>query len=236
MTKTQTSHSDIARDLDTATLRWGWRVCRSDRTSRGGYTWPQPGQWAVADAPTEHDDPCPRHDGDGLCAALTWDGAASGGLPVGTVLLLAWAPNDEIARDSDKARLRRAWVAAEVPVSALAGPGAYLAGAYLYGANLAGARMRGAYLRRADLRGADLADADLAGADLAGAYLNGADLRRADLRRADLLQADLRRADLTGADLTGAVLAGADLTDALYDAATVWPDGVDPVQRGAVMG
>ena len=41
-------------------------------------------------------------------------------------------------------------------------------------------------------------------------------------------------ADLSGANLSAANLRRADLTGALYDNGTVWPEGFDPEAAGAV--
>jgi uncharacterized protein YjbI with pentapeptide repeats len=46
---------------------------------------------------------------------------------------------------------------------------------------------------------------------------------------------DLSDADLRGVDLSGANLDGAHLFGARYDAHTRWPEGFDPVKRGAIL-
>ena len=43
-----------------------------------------------------------------------------------------------------------------------------------------------------------------------------------------------RYANLGQADLQAAVLTGADLTGAVTDGHTVWPDGFDPVAAGVI--
>jgi hypothetical protein len=93
------------------------------------------------------------------------------------------------------------------------------------------------------LAGAALGDAALSGADLHHAALRGASFLRADLHLADLNGADLRETDLRGANCRGADLRGADLREArlyktdlrqaLYDTATRWPAGFDPLTCGA---
>ncbi len=80
-----------------------------------------------------------------------------------------------------------------------------------------------------NLTGVELNEACLAGFDLRHTDLHGASLRGTDLR-----DANLSGANLSGADLTHASLGGARLCGALYDAATIWPSGVDPSTLGAV--
>ena len=186
--------------------RWGIKSTRPDLTTRGGYQWPYPGGVAECD-PTKiiasNRDAFPEAEGDGLCAALTWWGMASGGFPARTLLLVAWASGDELSDlDPHKVRVSRVHVVALVDGERLLrekGAGANLAFANLTGANLAGANLTGADLTGANLRGANLTGANLTGANLTGANLAGA----------DLTGADLTGANLTGANLTGANLAGA---------------------------
>jgi uncharacterized protein YjbI with pentapeptide repeats len=59
-------------------------------------------------------------------------------------------------------------------------------------------------------------------------------MRNANLEGVDLSDTDLSWAYLYGAKLTGANLTGADLRSAMYDNATEWPEGFDPVAAGAV--
>lgn len=86
----------------------------------------------------------------------------------------------------------------------------------------------------ADLSGARLAGAVLPGSKLAKVNLKGADLSRADLTHAVLAGADLQGAKLQGANLTAADLANVNLTGALYDSQTRWPQGFVPAQHGAL--
>jgi len=94
-------------------------------------------------------------------------------------------------------------------------------------------------LRQLDLREAQLADARMAYADFRGATLEGANLARADLYRAHLTttrldNADLREAMLNAADLENAILHEADVSGALYNGLTQWPNDFDPTAHGAV--
>jgi hypothetical protein len=112
-------------------------------------------------------------------------------------------------------------------------------GADLAGADLITADLTRANLKRANLRGACLIHARCDGADLRGAYLRGADCRDMRLDGADLQGADLRGANFHEATVDdfkwgATVSSGAILTGAIYDARTVWPDGFDPRQYGAV--
>jgi uncharacterized protein YjbI with pentapeptide repeats len=110
--------------------------------------------------------------------------------------------------------------------------------------DLSGRDMSGLYLGacnflRANLKGTNLSGANLSGAYLAWAYLSEATLKDADLGDADLAGAGLEGADLSGANLCGTNLTRADLTSvtldgARYDFRTVWPEGFEPNDSGAV--
>jgi uncharacterized protein YjbI with pentapeptide repeats len=104
----------------------------------------------------------------------------------------------------------------------------------LWGANLEGARLYGANLEGAALKGANLKDAGLTGANLKDAGLHSAVLSGADLTGSNLEGAGLEGANLEGANLQGANLRGAVLLNALYDEATIWPNGFDVAAQGAV--
>jgi hypothetical protein len=58
-------------------------------------------------------------------------------------------------------------------------------------------------------------------------------LERIDFRRADLREANFSDSWIRGCDFRGANLAHADFTAAIYDEATRWPEGFDPVEHGA---
>ena len=246
-------------------LRLGWRAVHPDLRSRDGYRYPFPGQWADAGGPIlGHTDACPRAAGDGLCVAKTWRGAASGGIPATTVLLVGYDQADVYGEDDNKVRVGAMLVLDVVDVAAMARRGhlgganlggadlggADLWGADLWGADLGGANLGGANLRVADLRvanlgganlgganlgGADLWGADLGGADLGGANLGGADLGGANLGGANLGGANLGGANLGGANLGSANLGGANLRVARSNRFTVWPTGFNPAARGVVV-
>lgn len=158
-------------------MREGWKVVRPDFTTRNGYRWPFPGNWAECPPGTEFTtiDPCPAFEGDGLCVAKTWRGAASGGYPAVTALLLAYHQADVLGEDPNKLRVKRALVVDVYDPQALIRDG------WCTGADLAGANLAWAYLARANLAGANLAGAYLAWANLAGANLAWANLAGADL-------------------------------------------------------
>jgi uncharacterized protein YjbI with pentapeptide repeats len=127
--------------------------------------------------------------------------------------------------------------AADLEGASLRGAGLLLANlndTVLWGANVEGARLYGANLEGAALKGANLKDAGLTGANLKDAGLHGAVLTGADLTGANLEGAGLEGAHLEGANLQGANLRGAVLLNALYDEATIWPNGVDVAAQGAV--
>jgi hypothetical protein len=138
----------------------GWRVVHADWTSSHGFRWPFPGGLAVADAPiATNTGPCPKAEGDGLCIARTWKGAASGDIPAHTVLIVAYDQADVLGSDDHKVRVRQARVLDVWDAYALVR-------AHGQGADLRRANLRGADLEGADLRGANLLDADLRGANL----------------------------------------------------------------------
>ena len=140
-------------------LTLGFRATRPDLMSRNGFRWPWPGQWAEAATPKDECGigyACPAWDGDGLSVALDWQGAASGGLPATTCLVVAYDRADVLGSDDHKVRVHRAKVLDIINLSR-------------------------ADLSRADLYGANLYRANLSRADLSGAYLYGANLSRADL-------------------------------------------------------
>lgn len=91
-------------------LLWAWRVVRPDFRSRGDFRWPFPGNWAEASGPFTNGAPCPSQEGDGVCLAKTWAGAASGDIPARTVLVCGYFANDVLGENEDKIRVRRAFV------------------------------------------------------------------------------------------------------------------------------
>lgn len=98
-----------------------------------------------------------------------------------------------------------------------------LLGAWLPGSDLDGGRFQHTRLKGANLEGASMRKTDLTSANLRDATLARTDLTDAILREADLRQASLAEAKLDGVDLTGAI----------FDYITIWPDGFDPVAAGA---
>ena len=156
--------------LPAGELEYGLRQGRSNFVSSHDFRWPFPGRWAKASGPfTTSADPCPAHEGDGLCVGQSWSGMASGGAPADVVLLVAWRHADVLARSSEKIRVKRAFVVDAFTVFELLDERKSDELANLYGANLYGADLYGA-----DLRGANLYGANLRGANLYGANLRGA--------------------------------------------------------------
>lgn len=194
----------------------GWKAVKPDLSTRNGVRY-WPGTVVETDGGEGGFmyDECPRWNGDGLCIARTFEGAASSRIPLGSVAVVAYRAEDVLYDGPHKIRVKKLrvvdiWNCPELLVDG--GRGADLRGANLRGANLCQANLCGANLRGADLRGANLRRADLGGADL-----RGADLRSANLGWANLYGADLCRADLGGAILYGADLRGADLHGAKID-------------------
>ena len=136
----------------------GFKITRTDGTTHGGYRWPlpMPGERIRVEAtnPTEHNGPCPRHDGDGLCVALTAFGASSEGVGLASCigLELEYDEADVLASDGSKCRVRAVDVFGVFDVLAVIRAGWAKA------------------LSEADLRWANLRWADLSRADLSGAY------------------------------------------------------------------
>ena len=226
------------RTLPEGTDSWAVRSVHPDLRSSRGYRWPFPGQWAEASGPFFRDNKsgCPDAVGDGICAATTWFGMASGGIPAVALLLVAYNSDDVLGTEEyGKLRARRFYVVdlvdganlvrrhgAEANLRYADLRGANLAGANLTYANLRGADLKGTNLRGADLKGANLTGANLTYADLRGANLKGANLAGANLTGANLTYADLRGADLKGANLAGANLTYADLRGADLRYANLW--------------
>ena len=193
-------------------LKLAWRSVHPDLRSSHDYRWPLPGNWAVPNsvsgagkAEYTRGDPCPQFDGDGLCLALTFSGAASGGIPAITGLICGYREKDMLGTDTTKLRVSQTLVVDLIDIPAIGRTGS------LYRADLSGANLIGANLIEGDLTGANLSRDNLYRADLSGAYLSEANLSRANLYRADLSRADLSMADLSGANLSGANLSGANL-------------------------
>ena len=136
--------------------RQAWRAVHPDLRSSRGFRWPFPGGEAVAPLPDGMEftrGACPTFVGDGLCLAKTWRGAASGGIPAITCLLVEVDDADVLGEDDDKLRVSRCRV-----LDVFDGP----------------ALLRDGWGAGADLTGANLARANLARANLSGAYLDGA--------------------------------------------------------------
>jgi len=118
----------------------------------------------------------------------------------------------------------------------------------LQGASLGNANLSNADLRETDLRGASLANiratstqfkgANLSGASLIAADLEWAQLDAVNLQNANLFAAsiyettNLAQADLRGTDFSYVDLKDIDLSEAIYDETTVWPDGFEPTASG----
>jgi hypothetical protein len=223
------------RELPEGYDQWAIRTVRPDLRSRNDYRYPFPGKVAKAAGPfSEGRDECPSHDGDGICAATTWRGMASGGATASTLLLVAYKEKHVLggSRSGGKLRLRRFLVVDVIDGLDLlrkSGKGADLSGANLSYANLSYVNLCGANLRGAYLSGADLSYADLRGASLSGAYLCGANLRGAYLSGANFSYANLLGASLSGAYLCGASLSGANLRGADLSGARDCAWVADPV-------
>ena len=92
-------------------MEWGWKAVRADLTSLRQFQYPARG-WACGDFDVRRSNhgPCPTAAGDGLCVALTFKGAASGGISAHTGLVVGYYPEDVLGADIDKVRVRRLYV------------------------------------------------------------------------------------------------------------------------------
>lgn len=120
------------------------------------------------------------------------------------------------------------WDLPEVDLSKAELAKANLENANLYGANLSEAHLWSVIAPNVNLREANLSKADLKWAILSASTLSDANFTDADLAEANLFSADLRGANFNGAKLEKIIL-----TDAIYDANTIWPAGFDPQGAGA---
>lgn len=85
----------------------------------------------------------------------------------------------------------------------------------------------------------EMSNAVLDGANLMNTKCHYTVFKNASLIKADLTGADVREADFQEAVLFGAVLRcselnRASLQGALFDESTIWPEGFDPLQQGAI--
>jgi Pentapeptide repeats (8 copies) len=101
--------------------------------------------------------------------------------------------------------------------------------------NFSGAKLSGVSLVWVELVGVNFEGADLSHANLSAANLSESNFSgEANLTFADLSRADLRNANLRGTRLEGANLEGIQLEGAVYDEATRFPLGFDPIKAKAV--
>ena len=80
-----------------------FRSVHYDFRSRNGFVWPFPGNDAVAPGPFDLDNKggCPSYLGDGICLAHTTSGAASGRIPLHTVLVCSYEEDDVLGQGQD---------------------------------------------------------------------------------------------------------------------------------------
>ena len=99
--------------------------------------------------------------------------------------------------------------------------------------------LEGIDLSFADLSNSDfslvnLTSADLTSADVSNTILTSANLTGAIFVGVDLSQSDLSGSTVSGADFSGADVSVVDWTGVLYNGATIFPSGFDPVANGLV--
>jgi hypothetical protein len=91
---------------------WGWKAVEGDLSSTNGYRY-KLGDWNVASNPIkENTDACPTSgtDGDGLCIARNFYGAAQGGRSCRTILICAYLQADILGQDDSKLRVSKLFV------------------------------------------------------------------------------------------------------------------------------
>ena len=133
-----------------------------------------------------------------------------------------------IEADLVGANLSGAWLmGADLRFANLIGANLYRAKldeANLSEASIVGANLPGAWLYKANLSGVNLGEARLDGAILYKANLSGAILSGASFYKANLSEADLSGADLSGANLSGANLTQEQISVAITDEKTKFPN------------
>ena len=131
------------RNLPEGCDTWGIKSVRPGLRTRNGFQWPASG-WVAVDPEgidQENISPSPSRQGDGLCVASTWRGMASGGIPAGILLLVAYSRADVLGGDDHKTRVSRACVVDVLDGARALAPGDDLRGAYLTNADLTGANL-----------------------------------------------------------------------------------------------
>lgn len=102
-------------------------------------------------------------------------------------------------------------------------------------ANFSRSILRDAILQEASLADSDFSNADLQRANLNNSNLSGAIFENAILDHATLKGANMKYADLSGASMRGVDLSTSNLTDAIYNTSTVWPEGFSPQDARATL-
>jgi len=103
----------------------------------------------------------------------------------------------------------------------------------LYCANLDKASLRSATLAHSKMRASSLQEADLSGASLTEVYLVGSKLYDSNFENANLSYTDFSYCGLHGANLNGTNLDSSIFEGAMFDETTIWPEGFDPISKGA---
>ncbi|WP_318392856.1 pentapeptide repeat-containing protein [Enterobacter sp.] len=98
---------------------------------------------------------------------------------------------------------------------------------------------KNAVFYQAALMNALLNNSDISGGDFRRSKPIGANFEQCILIKANFNNADVWHANFSGANLCGANLLfkryeGINITNALFDKNTLWPDGFDPILNGAV--
>lgn len=82
-------------------------------------------------------------------------------------------------------------------------------------------------------------DVNLSYAKLMNSMVDGTSLKNANLYKADLtgayISADFQQSNLRGAIMLCKGIEEANFQGAIFDVETIWPDGFDPIKKGAVL-
>ncbi len=150
-------------------MYWGWKAVEIGLTTRNGFQY-WLGKWAKAKLPEGEEfttcEPGPSFDGDGICIATTFAGAASSMRPAAVAIYCGYYSKDVLGGCYGKVRVKKLYVYPQVfDVAKMLREGM---GKYC---NFAFANFSGMDLNGSDLRGAKLTWANLCKTNMQRTYL-----------------------------------------------------------------
>ena len=110
----------------------------------------------------------------------------------------------------------------------------FLWGAYMFDAEAMNVNFSNAVLGQFNLRGSKVCGSIFRNCDMTVGYFEGADFSGADLSGAKMLDTHFENCNLCGAIMLGEEIEGAIFTGAKFDMHTVWPEGFNPLEHGAI--